>query len=137
MKNFAVYGPTNIGKTYSTYLHFAAIFGESEILLIRNLEQLDRYKNQSVIIFDDISFELRKPELLIHICDRDFNSPVRILRKYIELDKAVLKVFTHNSRSAYEPILATFEQQQAIERRLDIYEVNSRECLLQTLSRLR
>lgn len=131
----AIYGPTGIGKTYNSYLICKRVFKEEEILLVRSLEQLDRYNYclHKVIIFDDINFEFKKPELLIHLCDRDFDSPVRILRKSITVSKNCLKVFTHNNPNCFQPLLCSYEQLQAITRRLKVVKVETREEVCLTL----
>lgn len=126
----AVYGETGLGKTYNMYYTLKGM--GRRVLLIRSLEQLDRLKRDHTdIIFDDISFEFARPELLIHLCDKDFPAPIRILRKSITIPQSVNKWFTHNNIEAWTPILATVEQQAAINRRLQIVKVNNRDQIIQ------
>lgn len=124
--HLALYGATGIGKTYTLY-HTLVKLG-FKVKLIRSLEELrDLPSNVTDIIFDDISFELNRPELLIHLCDKDFDGGVRILRRYQVIKKEVRKWFTHNSDRAWHPVLAEPEQQRAIERRLHIQHVQGPE----------
>lgn len=124
--HLAIYGEQNVGKTYTLY-HTLNANKKNRVLLIRSLEELQQlqFQRYTDIIFDDISFELGRPELLIHLCDKDFDGGVRILRQYIRIDKNIRKWFTHNDRSAFEPLLASITQQKAIERRLKIVQVKN------------
>lgn len=124
----AIYGKTGIGKTYTTYITLKR--AGFNVLLVRSLEDLSEFENgeqkYTDIIFDDVNFSLTKPELLIHLCDPDFHCPIRILRNNLKIQPEVRKWFTHNDISAWQPVLASVEQQEAIERRLYIKEVKSR-----------
>lgn len=135
MKHLAIYGKTGVGKTQTLFRELKKKKGR-KILFLRSLEELYKLtKDPSYtdIIFDDISFENSRPELLIHLCDRDFPSPVRILRQIVEIPPKTNKWFTHNNVYAFQPILASIEQQAAINRRLDIVEVSSREQIRQLI----
>lgn len=136
--HLAIYGKTGIGKTYTLY-HLLESKGR-HVILIRSLEELSKLKKLDCvtdIIFDDISFERSRPELLIHLCDQDFHSTIRILHQIVEIPPTIHKWFTHNNIEAFQPILASFEQLEAIRRRLQIVKVNSRkevhESILQIL----
>lgn len=126
-KYLALVGETGLGKTRYTYQYCCEAVGKSEVLLVRSLEDLRDYTGQRIVIFDDISFEYKKPELLIHLCDRYFDAPVRILRNSCKIKKDSIKFFTHNNYLAFTPFLATGEQRSAIARRLDIIEFTSTE----------
>ena len=129
MSSIAIYGPTGIGKTYTSvlfaYEHFHSVF------ICRHLEDLKEYRQQSVIIFDDIDFSLISPTQLIKLCDTDLHASIRILKKVIRIEPSVYKIFTHNNKKAFEPILASLEQQKAIQRRLKICRVTSRKQVSQ------
>lgn len=133
--HLAIYGEPNVGKTYTLY-HTLHANKKNRVLLIRSLEELQQLQFQKYtdIIFDDISFELGRPELLIHLCDKDFDGGVRILRQYIRIDKNIRKWFTHNDRSAFEPLLASITQQKAIERRLKIVKVKNADDIREYIS---
>lgn len=135
MTHLAVYGQTGIGKTFNIH-RILSSDKKRRVLFVRSLEDLYKLKNfvgVTDIIFDDISFEKARPELLIHLCDRDFAAPVRILRQIIEIAPTVNKWFTHNNLYAFQPLLASLEQQAAIERRLKIVKVDSREHLISVI----
>lgn len=103
---------------------------------MRNLEELYKLtKDNSYtdILFDDISFEKSRPELLIHLCDKDFGSTIRILRQIVEIPPTVNKWFTHNNIYAFQPVLASIEQQAAINRRLKVVEVFTREQIIKLI----
>lgn len=125
-KPIALYGPTGIGKTMTLYQTLTKKVGAKRILLCRNIEDLAEFKDQTDIIFDDLSFNLCRAELLIHLCDLDFHSSVRILRRVVKIPPSVRKWFTHNNQEAWQPILASPEQQAAISRRLTVYLIHSR-----------
>lgn len=129
--HLAVFGVTGLGKTYTLY-HTLKAAGR-HVLMVRHLEELYMFDDHTDIIFDDISFEHTRPELLIHLCDRDFPAPIRILRQVIKIPETVNKWFTHNNSCAYEPILASIEQLAAINRRLNIVEVHSRKEIEEVL----
>lgn len=134
MKHLALVGPTGIGKTYNLFNILK--YKVPGVLLVRSLEDLWKFDSKFTdIIFDDLSFEKSRPELLIHLTDSDFPCPIRILRKSVEISSKVRKWFTHNNISAYEPILATIEQQQAINRRLEVLEVTSREEIITVIEK--
>lgn len=124
----AIYGRTGIGKSFTLFTTLKN--AKREILFARSLEDLDQFNSTSIqftdIIFDDISFRLSRPELLIHLTDPLFHCPVRILRNSVRIPNTVKKWFTHNNKSAWQPILATYEQQQAIDRRLTVVKVQER-----------
>lgn len=129
MTSVAFYGSTGVGKTYTVY-HGLKILKQRP-LLIRSLEELDVLAKPKTcpytdIIFDDISFELTRPELLIHLCDKDFDGGVRILHRYVKINKSIRKWFTHNNIEAWRPLLCSREQQQAINRRLTVHKVSNR-----------
>lgn len=120
----ALYGDTGLGKT-KTSVKFCEK-NDIHYLFIRSLEDLWEYNpTHKVIIFDDISFELSRPELLIHLTDREFHAPVRILQKCVKIVPETCRIFTHNERKAWQPILSTVAQQAAIDRRLNVIEVKS------------
>ena len=131
-KHLALVGTTGIGKTYNLYQCIKAHVPEHKILFCRSLEDLHAFNHNvhTDIIFDDISFNLCRPELLITLCDKDFHCTVRILRKAIRIPPSVRKWFTHNNVAAYQPVLGSFEQQEAICRRLHIQEVTDRQQLI-------
>lgn len=134
--HLAIYGREGIGKTYTLY-HTLSASKKNSVLLIRSLEELQQIQVQKYtdIIFDDISFELSRPELLIHLCDKDFDGGVRILRQYVRVDKNIRKWFTHNDRTAFEPLLASITQQRAIERRLKIVKVENVDDIREHISK--
>lgn len=127
----AIYGPTGVGKTFTLFTYLTE--KKKDVLLCRSLEDLSEYENQTDIIFDDVSFSLSRPELLIHLCDKNFHSSVRILRCSVRLPANVRKWFTHNSHDNWNPLLATQEQQEAINRRLKVVYVDSRKSVLKTI----
>lgn len=122
----ALVGPTGIGKTYTTFTYIREA-GKVPILVrsLEDLAELDVHTHTD-IIFDDISFNTKKPELLIHLCDTDFPAPVRILRNSVTIPPHIRKWFTHNSEEAFKPLLGTIDQQAAIKRRLTIKLVSTR-----------
>lgn len=134
---FALVGETGIGKTYNTY-HIIDEYPDRCALLIRSLEDLAQYHYgiHTDIIFDDISFELSRPELLIHLTDKDFDAPVRILRQVIHVEAEATKWFTHNNESAYQPLLASYDQQRAIDRRLQIFFPNSKKEVISIIKKI-
>lgn len=121
----AIYGPTGIGKTLTLFNYLLS--KKKNVLFCRSLEDLSEFNDQTDIIFDDISFCLSRPELLIHLCDRNFHGSVRILRQCIRIPSTVRKWFTHNSSENWEPLLATQEQLYAIARRISVVRVNNRD----------
>ncbi len=131
-KHIALCGPTAIGKTTTLYLELVKEWGKHGVLLVRSLEDLKEYSksNTEHIIFDDISFELSRPELLIHLSDPLFHSNVRILRDSVRIEATTIKWYTHNNSTAWSPILASPEQQAAIQRRIKVVQVSSREQVL-------
>lgn len=134
----AIYGQTGVGKTYN--LFFGLRSRGRHPLLVRSLEDLSVFGKDSSytdIIFDDISFVRARPELLIHLCDRDFPAPVRILHRSVTIPENIRKWFTHNSSDAWCPILATIEQQAAIDRRLTRIQVSSKEEVLEVVNTYR
>lgn len=124
---YAIYGRTGIGKT--TTLFKTLLSRKKNVLFVRSLEDLSEFTNQTDILFDDISFQLSRPEVLLHLCDNNFHTSVRILRNCVRIPGTVRKWFTHNEKSAWEPILATDEQQQAINRRLIVQHVRDRKSI--------
>jgi len=125
MTSIALYGPSNLGKTWSTCI-FAYKQFHGNVFICRNLEELKNYKEEEAIVFDDISFELTDPTLLLKLCDRDLPCSVRILKKIVTIKASVVKFFTHNEKAAFEPLLATSEQQRAIYRRLKLCQIKRR-----------
>merc|ERR1711874_450212 len=132
MTSIAIIGKTNIGKTYNSVLTAHKHFNGS-LFICRHLEDLKYYKGQECIIFDDISFELIEPTQLIKLCDKDLHCSIRILKTIVRIEPTVTKIFTHNNIEAFRPILATIEQQKAIDRRLTICQVNKRKQVSQQL----
>lgn len=133
MVSIAITGDTGIGKTFTT-VKWAYEQFDSSVFICRNLEELKNLKNERCIIFDDISFELSDPTLLIKLCDPDLHCSVRILKKIITIQPNIVKLFTHNETSAFQPLLATHQQQKAIDRRLTVCPVASRKQALTALS---
>lgn len=133
-RRLAIVGPTGIGKT-RYLLEFLRSIENKRVLLCRSLEDLEVLKKTTYtdIVFDDISFERTRPELLIHLCDYYSHASVRILRNSIRVECSVGIWFTHNNREAFEPILATVEQLAAIKRRLRVIELNNTEELFDLL----
>lgn len=128
MSAIAIYGNSGIGKTYTSVLFAYKNF--NTVFICRHLEDLKDYKNEQCIIFDDIDFSLISPTQLIKLCDLDLHCSIRILKKIVRIEPNVFKIFTHNNRKAFEPILATFEQKIAIQRRLTICRVTSQKEVL-------
>lgn len=121
--SYAFVGPTSIGKTRTCAEVLTKIFGDSWIL-VRNINDLDRIKPYTrAILFDDISWQFREPEQLIHLTDPYYPCTIRILRRAIKIDSEIIKLFTHNSVEAYKPLLCQREQEAAITRRLTILNV--------------
>lgn len=122
--NHALVGPTGIGKTKTLMLLL------DKPLLVRNLEDLKKlrdnkgkilYKN---IIFDDISFRhVTKAETVIHMLDREYHCPIRVLRDVVEIPPSINRWFTHNNEDFLEPVVASQEQLLAINRRVQIHKV--------------
>ncbi len=132
----ALVGPTGIGKTFNLYHELLAFHGgdKTRILLIRDINQLRLIKvTHHDLIFDDVDFQLSRPEVLINLTDNDFDGVVRILNKYQIVPCTARKWFTHNNRSAFHPILATSCQIQAIKRRLTTVQLNDREQVIRTI----
>merc|ERR1711998_39976 len=127
MVSIAITGNTGIGKTFNTVLWAHKQFHGS-VFIVRNLEELKHYNQERCIVFDDISFDLSDPTLLIKLCDTDLHCSIRILKP------DVVKIFTHNENSAFTPLLATSEQQKAINRRLTICRIEQRNEVSQALS---
>merc|ERR1711998_8341 len=125
MTSIAIIGKTNIGKTYNSVLTAHKHF-DGSLFICRHLEDLRNYKGQDCILFDDISFELIEPTQLIKLCDKDLHCSIRILKQIVRIEPTVTKIFTHNNLNAFRPILATTEQQKAIDRRLTICQVKKR-----------
>lgn len=134
----AVYGRTGVGKTYTLFHHLSSL-PRRYPLLIRSLEEVYKVTQGAYtdIIFDDISFELTRPELLIHLCDKEFHATIRILRRAIEVPAKIRKWFTHNNKEAFIPVLATLEQQAAIDRRLHVFHVDSREEVIDIIEQFK
>lgn len=132
MNAIALYGPTNTGKTKTSVLTIDKHFN-GDYQLIRHLEELKDYRGQSCLIFDDIDFSLVDPTQLIKLCDTDYHCSIRILKKVVRIEPTVTKIFIHNNKKAFQPILATYEQKQAINRRLKICRVTSRKEVSQKL----
>lgn len=123
----ALVGDTGIGKTYNLIKLIEKSGGTP--LLCRSLHDLRQYKLgvYTDIVFDDIDFSLKSGEILINLCDQDFAASIRVLYECINLPPHVRRWFTNNSTEAYEPILCTLQQQAAINRRLRIVQVHTRE----------
>lgn len=129
----AFVGPTGIGKTFNTYYELTE--KGHRVLLCRSLEDLKDLDLtfHTDILFDDISFENRKPELLITLTDKDFHCSVRILQKSVAIPPNINKWFTHNDVDAFKPVLASWRQQEAINRRLSVVQVECRQEILSHL----
>ena len=122
--HLAITGPTGLGKTYSAILWAYERF--PEVFICRHLEDLKHYKGEKCIVFDDISFELIEPTQLIKLTDTDFHSSIRILNTIVRIEPDVFKIFTHNDKFAFQPILSSTGQQNAIVRRLTICQLHER-----------
>lgn len=133
--SYAFVGVTGLGKTYNVFHQLKA--NKRFPLLVRSLEDLCLLTQKHTdIVFDDISFENKRPELLITLCDKDFHSSVRILKRSVVIPPGVTKWFTHNDADAFQPVLASWRQQQAIDRRLTVVKLETREGLLNILQQL-
>merc|ERR1712110_812898 len=129
MVSIAITGNTGIGKTFNTVLWAHKQFHGS-VFIVRNLEELKHYNQERCIVFDDISFDLSDPTLLIKLCDPDLHCSIRILKRIVTIQPNIVKLFTHNETSAFQPLLATHQQQKAIDRRLTVCPVTSRKQAL-------
>lgn len=123
MPAFALIGPTDIGKTYGLR-HLLP-----NNILIRHMDDVRHIKpHHQHVIFDDISYKfINTPETVIHLLDSDEATSLRILRGVVHIPPHVTKWFTHNDRDFIYPILSSDRQREAIDRRITIYEVNSRD----------
>lgn len=133
---FAFIGDTGIGKTYNLMHQLTKDKYFSNVLLCRTIHDLKKVNESTTdIIFDDIDFRLGPPEVLINLCDKDFPGSVRVLYGTATIRPEICKWFTSNSKSAFQPILATFSQQRAIDRRITFVEVDSREEVIEEIER--
>lgn len=135
---WAFVGRTGLGKTYNIYNTLKDRFGADSVLFIRNLEDLKRYEPalHSDIIFDDITHEHRPPEELINLVDTEFPASIRILHKCVNILPSCRRWFTHNCEEAFQPLLAEYEQQEAINRRLTVFLPETREEIAQKVLEL-
>ena len=135
MSAIGIYGATGIGKTT-----LAREAGYSIIRNINDLGQLGTKEGRSIILsekkiaFDDFSWRFREPEELIHLGDQHtgIHCTLRILNSVVTLLNCHILVL-HNDREAFEPWLATAEQQRAINRRWNIRECLTTEDLLRNV----
>ena len=132
--HIGIYGKTGIGKTYNSMLWAHEQFYREEVFLCRHLEDMKFYRNEPCIIFDDISFELIEPTQLIKLTDMDFHCSIRILNMIVQIEPTVFKIFTHNNKDAFQPILASPQQHKAICRRIQLEPVDRQEQVYQLLS---
>lgn len=133
MSCFAIVGPTGIGKTMTLMTSLSRPF------LCRNLNDLKYFttRDYDCIIFDDMTFEnISRAETVIHLLDPDYPSSIRILRMVVHLDPHVIKFFTHNDESFIRPIIASENQIAAINRRIKVTKVNSREEIIEWINRI-
>lgn len=133
---FAFIGDTGIGKTYNLMHMLKCDDYFSNIVLCRTIHDLKKVTDSTTdIIFDDIDFRLGPPEVLINLCDKDFPGSVRVLYGTATIRPDICKWFTSNSKSAFQPILATFSQQRAINRRIKFIEVDTREEVIEEIKK--
>lgn len=120
----AVYGETGIGKTRIIWNILAEL--KLPFVFVRDINDLKKITSSTrVLFFDDVSFEYLNPTVLIHLCDPYYPATVRILHQVVEVPAFLIKIFTHNNKAAWTPLLATLEQQAAIERRMEITHLSN------------
>ncbi len=112
-------------------------YGSDKIKMIRNINQIKEITDKHThVIFDDVYFDLMPATTLINICDPDFEGVVRVLHTYVKVDHTITKWFTANDSSAFDSLLATTCQNEAIHRRLKVHQVSSRKDVVQILHHL-
>jgi len=116
-KTLILHGPSGTGKTELA----KAILNDmgKSFIFIRDINSLKGFSllTHQAIIFDDLNTEDLSRETLIHICDTENPSSIRILYGVKEIPPSVNKVFTTNH------LHSITKNDQAIIRRVEIIEI--------------
>lgn len=113
-------GKSNTGKTQFALSCF------NNPLLIRHIDTLKTISpDHDGLVFDDMSFRHWPIEAVIHLLDTDCQSTINVRYGTVTIPANTRKIFTHNTTNPfYDENTAPEEQQQAIERRLQRYNIN-------------
>lgn len=116
-KTLILHGPSGTGKTELA----KAILNDmgKNFIFIRDLNALKGFSlmTHQAIIFDDLNTDELSREIIIHVCDTENVSSVRILYGVAHLPPSVNRIFTTNHLNSI------VKRDNAILRRVDVVEV--------------
>lgn len=118
VKSTLICGPTNTGKTHFACAHF------KNPLVVSHMDKLKSLSPENDgIVFDDMRFTHYPPEAVIHLLDMDFERDIHVRYGTVTIPAHTKKIFTHNSSNPFYMPGLDPEQADAIERRLERFQI--------------